>query len=102
MCRRSMASLGLLLLAAAAAPADPCRPGVNNGSIGQAAGTGAARGSSLTELPAKEGVCDAGAAELTALQRMRPEIGLEDAMRALPPSDALRPIEQPGWAPVQR
>ena len=99
---RSMASLGLLLLAAAAAPADPCGPGVNTASIGQAETTGAPRDLGLPALSATEGSCDSSAAERSEMQRMRPDTGFEDAMHAVPPSDSLRPINQRGRAPDYR
>jgi hypothetical protein len=92
-----MASLGLLLLAAAAAPRDPCGPGGTAGSTGQS--LGAPRDSGFAAASAMRDSCDASAAEPSDMQRMRPDNQLDDAIHALPPSESLRPVEQPRRAP---
>jgi len=100
---RRMASLSLLLLAAAAAPQSPCGRGVNNGSIGQSESAATPRNPGFPAfLSASEGACDGSAGDPTEMQRMRPEKELEDAMHRLPPSESARPIGQPGQAPVYR
>ena len=97
--RRWMASLTLLLLTAAAAPPGPCGPAANTGPIGQTESTGALRD---TDFPRFLESCDSSATDPSMNQTMKPANESGDVLHGLPPSEALRPVDQPGTAPVYR
>jgi hypothetical protein len=100
--RRWMASLTLLLLTGAAAPPGPCGPAANTGPIGQTESTGALRDTAFPAFPATAEPCDSDTVDPSAMQTITPNTESKDALHGLPPSEALRPVDQPGTAPAYR
>ncbi len=100
--RRSMASLGLLLLTAAAAPPGPCGPAEKPAPIGQTESTGAPHEPGLPAISEIDDPCDSGGVEPPATLTITPNNEAEEALHGLPPSEALRPIDHTREVPAYR